>query len=500
MRSGPGRPIRRILTWPDIEPANSTQKDQPMRRTKIVCTVGPATSSPEMIRQVLEAGVDVFRLNFSHGNPDDHRKCVHRIRCAADDVGKPVAVLQDLPGPKIRIGKFKDGPVRLGVGDGFTLTADPVPGDRTRVSVNYARLADEVRSGQRLLLADGVVELRIEAVEPPEIRCRVLLGGTLSDHKGITVPRGATGIAAFTENDRDLLLAGLDMGVDMAALSFVRNRADVMSARRLLDSRGSGLPLMAKIEKPEAVEALDDILPAVEALMVARGDLGVEIPYQDVPLVQKDIIAKALHAARPVVTATQMLRSMVESPRPTRAEAADVANAVLDGSDAVMLSEESATGAYPVEAVRALAAIAEQAEARLFQRTPHGIHERSGIPDVSEALSHASCVLALEAGAKAIVCCTRSGHTARMAARHRISVPIIAVSPEESTVRRLALVWGVKPVLCDEFDSTDGMIRTSLDAARTAGGLSSGDHIVVIGGSPSAGPGHTDFLRVAAVP
>ena len=478
-----------------------------MRRTKIVCTVGPAIGSPEMIGQVLEAGVDVFRLNFSHGTPDDHMRIVRHIRSAADGLGKPVAILQDLPGPKIRIGTFQHGPVHLGAGEDFILTTEPAPGSRTRVSVNFARLPEEVRPGQRLLLADGLVELRIEAVEPPDIRCKVLLGGSLSDHKGITVPRGATGIDAFTEKDRELLLEGLDMGVEMAALSFVRNRDDVLRARKVLDGRGSGLPLMAKIEKPEAVDALDDILPAVDALMVARGDLGVEIPYQDVPLVQKDIIAKALRAARPVVTATQMLRSMIESPRPTRAEAADVANAVLDGSDAVMLSEESATGAYPVEAVRALASIAEQAEARLFQRTASGNPERRagnperrGIPGVSDAISHASCVLALEAGAKAIVCCTRSGHTARVAARHRISVPIIAVSPEVATVRGLALVWGVKPVLCAEFETTDGMIRTSLDAAREAGGLSRGDLIVIVGGSPSAGPGHTDFVRVAAVP
>jgi len=260
-------------------------------------------------------------------------------------------------------------------------------------------------------------------VEPPDIRCKVLLGGSLSDHKGSTVPRGATSINAFTERDRELLLEGLDMGVEMAALSFVRNRDDVLRARKLLDDQGSSLPLMAKIEKPEAADALDDILPAVDALMVAGGDLGVEIPYEDVPLVRKDVIAKALQAARPVVTATQMLRSMVDNPRPTRAEAPDVANAVLDGSDAVMLSEESATGAYPVEAVRALASIAEQAEARLFQRTTHGDPGRREIPEVSEAISHASCVLAVEVGAKAIV-----------------------------------------------------------------------------GGSPSAGPGHTDFVRVAAVP
>lgn len=410
-----------------------------MRRTKIVCTMGPAIRSPEMIRQVLVAGVDVFRLNFSHGTPVGHRRSIQRIRYAADDLGKPVAILQDLPGPKIRIGTFQHGPVHLGAGDDFTLTTEPVPGSRARVSVNYAGLTDEVQPGQRLLLADGLVELRIEAVEPPEIRCKVLLGGSLSDHKGITVPRGAKGINAFTAKDQELLLEGLDMGVEMAALSFVRNRDDVLRARELLDDRGSSLPLMAKIEKPEAVDALDEILPAVDALMVARGDLGVEIPYEDVPLVQKDMIAKALRTARPVVTATQMLWSMVDNPRPTRAEAADVANTVLDGSDAVMLSEESATDVYPVESVRALASIAEQAEARLFQRKVHGDPARREIPDVSEAISHASCVLALEAGAKAIVCCTRSGHTARVAARHRISVPIIAVSPEVATVRRLAL-------------------------------------------------------------
>jgi len=471
-----------------------------MRRTKIVCTVGPSIGSPELIRQVLEAGVDVFRLNFSHGSPDEHRHCVNLIRTAAEDLAKTVAVLQDLPGPKIRIGKFKDRAVYLRVGERFNLTTAPVLGDKNSVSVNYSQLAEEVCPGQRLLLADGMIELNIEAVEPPNIRCKVLLGGLLSDHKGITVPRGAMGIAAFTGKDRTLLLEGLNMGVDMAALSFVRTRDDVMAARSLLDSRGSNLPLMAKIEKPEALEALDEILPVVDALMVARGDLGVEIPYEDVPLVQKDIITKALRAARPVVTATQMLRSMVESPRPTRAEAADVANAVLDGSDAVMLSEESATGAYPVEAVKALVAIVRKAEQSLFHRKVYGVGEPNRLRGVSGAISHASSILALEAGAKAMVCCTRSGHTARLAARHRISVPIIAVSPELSTVRRLSMVWGVKPILCDEFDTMDGMIRTSINVARETNHLCTGDRIVIVGGSPAAGPGHTDFMRIATVP
>lgn len=290
------------------------------------------------------------------------------------------------------------------------------------------------------------------------------------------------------------------MGVSMAALSFVRSEEDVLQARRLLDEHQSDLPLMAKIEKPEAVDKLDELLQCVDSLMVARGDLGVEIPFQEVPLIQKDIIYKSLCAARPVITATQMLSSMVESPRPTRAEAADVANAVLDGSDAVMLSEESAMGAYPVEAVRALAAIAEQAESRLFEHRPFIDIQNKKQFSISEAIGHAACVLSQDAGAKAIVCCTRTGHTARLVARYRPVVPIIGVSPGMETVRRMALVWGVRPVLCDDFKSIDGMIQTSLDAARQSGELDSGSRIVIAGGSPAAGPGHTDFLRVAVVP
>ncbi len=471
-----------------------------MRRTKIVCTVGPAIDSEGRLRQVVEAGADVFRLNFSHGTPDEHRNRVAMIRAVERDLGKPIAILQDLPGPKIRIGTFQAGLIHLSVGAHFTLTTEEVNGDKRRVSVNYNRLAEEVNPGQHLLLADGIIELQIDAVEPPEIHCTVILGGPLSNQKGSSVPRGALSISAFTDRDRELLLAGIDMGVSMAALSFVRSEEDVMQARRLLDEHQSDLPLMAKIEKPEAVDKLDELLQCVDSLMVARGDLGVEIPFQEVPLIQKDIIYKSLCAARPVITATQMLRSMVESPRPTRAEAADVANAVLDGSDAVMLSEESAMGAYPVEAVRALAAIAEQAESRLFEHRPFVDIQNKKQFSISEAIGHAACVLAQDAGAKAIVCCTRTGHTARLVARYRPVVPIIGVSPGMETVRRMALVWGVRPVLCDDFKSIDGMIQTSLDAARQSGELDSGSRIVIAGGSPAAGPGHTDFLRVAVVP
>lgn len=468
-----------------------------MRRTKIVCTVGPAIDSSEMLRRIIEAGADVLRLNFSHQTPAEHRARVTRIREIEREVGKPIAILQDLPGPKIRIGTFQSRSIQLAVGARFTLTTADVPGDNQRVSVNYPQLANEVQPGQHLLLADGVVELQIDAVSPPDIHCTVLLGGQLSDQKGIAVPRGTLSVSAFTARDQTLLLEGLDMGVTMAALSFVRSPADIMAARRFLSERQTALPLMAKIEKPEAVDMLDEILEVADSIMVARGDLGVEIPFPEVPLIQKDIILKSRRAATPVITATQMLRSMVESPRPTRAEATDVANAVLDGTDAVMLSEESAMGAYPVEAVRALAAIAKAAESRMFLDRPFLDFPACDGASISAAIGYSACVLAHDAGAEAIVCCTRTGHTARLVARHRPATPIIAVSPSQETVRRLALVWGVKPVLSDEFKSIDGMIRMSLDAAQGSGWVAPDARVVITGGSPSAGPGHTDFLRVA---
>ena len=470
-----------------------------MRRTKIVCTVGPATESAERLRQIIEVGADVLRLNFSHGTLDEHQATVRRIRAIAAEVGKPVAILQDLPGPKIRIGTFRDGSIQLSMGGRFTLTTADVPGDQERVSVNYPQLPSEIRPGQTLLLADGMIELQIEAVAPPEIHCRVVLGGALSSRKGVTVPRGALSLAAFTEQDQTLLLSGLKMGVDLAALSFVRSSTDIASARQFLEARQADLPLMAKIEKLEALEVLDDIIAAVDYVMIARGDLGVEIPLAEVPLIQKDLIVKAIGAGKPIVTATQMLRSMVDSPRPTRAEAADVANAVLDGSDAVMLSEESAVGAYPIEAVRVLAQIVETAEKRLLAQNPSVGVSRGESRDTSEAIGHAACLLALEAGAAAIICCTRTGRTAQLIAKHRSATPIIAVSPHEKTVRRLMLTWGVRPTFSEEFESTDAMIKAALEAARGTGLISPGDKVVIVGGAPSAPPGHTDFLRVATL-
>jgi pyruvate kinase len=451
------------------------------------------------LRQVIEAGADVLRLNFSHGTDAEHQETARRIRAVSAEVGKPVAILQDLPGPKIRLGAFREGTIQLSTGDQFTITTAEVLGDQQRVSVSYARLADEVRPGQTLLLADGTVELKIEAVTPPDIRCRVIVGGVLSNHKGVAVPRGTLSVSAFTEQDRVHLLTGLDMGIDLVALSFVRSPADIIAARAFLEGHAADLPLMAKIEKLEALEAVDDLLSVVDAVMIARGDLGVELTPAEVPLVQKDLIAKAMRVAKPVITATQMLRSMVDSPHPTRAEATDVANAVLDGTDAVMLSEESAVGAYPVEAVKVMAQIARAAETRLMaQRAATILSPQQGL-NTSAAIGHAACLLAHEAGAAAILCCTRTGRTAQLVAQYRPTTPIIAVCRHETTVRRLMLTWGVTPVFATDFDSIDAMIAAACDVAQGTELVAPGDRVVIVGGAPSAPPGYTDFLRVTTI-
>lgn len=449
-----------------------------------------------MLRKLVEAGTDVFRLNFSHGTVAGHQSIMRRIRAVAEEIEKPVAILQDLPGPKIRLGVFKDGSVELHAGDRFSLTADEVPGDHTHASVSYSKLPEEVRPGQSILLADGTVELEVESVTPPNIVCRVVLGGTLTSHKGVSVIGGTLNLRAFTERDQELLLYGIEASVDLVALSFVRSPVDIQSARSFLAAHRAKLPLMAKIEKLESLDSIDEILAVADSIMVARGDLGIEVPIAQVPHIQKELISKAIQAAKPVVTATQMLRSMVENPRPTRAEVADVFNAVLDGSDAVMLSEESAVGAYPVEAVKVLAETAEVAEARIFAQRPFAFPSPTGSVSDSEAIAHAASLVARQAKATAIICCTRTGQTARLVAKYRPVQPIVAVTPETQTVRQLMLVWGVQPILSEEFTSIDTMIKAAMELASKKGVIMPGDKVVIVDGAPSAPPGQTDFLRV----
>jgi pyruvate kinase len=465
-------------------------------RTKIVCTIGPASESEHAIESMIRCGMNVARLNFSHGTQEGHRKKIRTIRKISDKLGIPVAILQDLGGPKIRIGTVAEPGVRLEVGDTFVLTSEPVESGTFRVSVSYPQLPGEVREGDTILLADGMLELKVVSVREPDIYCHVVQGGILTSHKGINLPSRTVGLPALTEKDKIDLLFGISEGVDYVAASFVRDPEDVLRVKNIIHENGGDIPLVAKIEKHEAVKNLDDILDAADGVMVARGDLGVEIPLAEVPLIQKRIIKAANLKGKPVITATQMLRSMVDSPRPTRAEATDVVNAVLDGTDAVMLSEETAMGGYPVEAVRFMVNLLQSAE----KGFPHG-HYLAMRPEtlVSPSVAHASCVLAAHLNAAAIVPNTQSGLTAIHISRFRPSCPILALSPHVSTARRLCLYWGVKPRVIAKPKDTDDMIDNAAKSVRDSGYVSSGDVVVITAGHPVWVPGTTNMIRVKKI-
>jgi pyruvate kinase len=468
-----------------------------MPRTKIVCTIGPAPRSPAVLERLIRAGMSVARLNFSHGTLEEHARVVSAVRDLADRLDRPVAILQDLPGPKLRVGEIEGGAVTLEAGSTVTLTGRPVPGTDRLVSVSEPTLAAAVRPGDALLLSDGDLELEVLAVSGGDIHCRVVIGGRLASRKGINVPARSIGAASLTDEDRAALAFGLRQGVDYVALSFVRSAADVREARALIDRQGARTPLVAKIEKRQALEGIDAILEQVDGIMVARGDLGVETPLAEIPRVQKMLIAKANRAGKPVITATHMLRSMVESRRPTRAEVTDVANAILDGTDAVMLSEETAVGRYPVEAVATMVEIAGAIEASF----PHDAwSDRMGeAGSVTEAVGRAACAVAAEIGAGAIVACTRSGSTARLIARHRPSARILAPTPREETYRRLALVWGVTPLRCAEAEATDRLLQEARRAVKATGLLQPDDVVVLTAGAPTDPAGTTNLIKVEAL-
>ncbi|MFH1278913.1 MAG: pyruvate kinase [Candidatus Eisenbacteria bacterium] len=468
-----------------------------MNRTKIVCTVGPATRSPEMLRMLFDAGMNVARLNFSHGTREEHGEVIDRLRRIGEEGGRSLAILQDLAGPKIRIGPIAKGSVDLEPGDALVLTARDVPGDGREVSLTYKELPGDVRPGDSLLLSDGQIELVVEETRAPDIRCRVVIGGPLSSHKGINLPARSVHAPILSDKDRADLAFGLGRGVDFVALSFVRSAKDVAEARCFMEEFGRSAPIIAKIEKHEAVDRMHEIVGAVEAVMIARGDLGVEIPIERVPRVQKDLIAEANRAGKPVITATQMLRSMVESPRPTRAEVTDVANAILDGSDGVMLSEETAVGRYPAEAVAMMAKIAAETE-RYFPYDTWAVRygDAPGVT-VEEAVAHSACEMASRIGAAAIVTWTGSGSTTRLVAKHRPRQPVLAVTPDEETYRRLALIWGVVPV-CIPRGGSDGDWRAeAVRVARESGLVRSGEPVVVTAGLPLHVPGTTNLIHVA---
>ncbi|HUP70868.1 MAG TPA: pyruvate kinase [Acidimicrobiales bacterium] len=467
------------------------------RRANIVCTLGPRSSSYSDVLALAAAGMDVARLNFSHGSHDDHAALIENVRAASDQVGRPIAVLQDLQGPKIRVGRFEGGRVELASGDGFVLTATPVLGDGCRASVSYSSFPSDVGEGDVVLLDDGRLKLEVRHIDGPDVHCKIIHGGLLSDHKGLNLPDAVLSVAAMTDKDAADLDFGMSMGVDYVAVSFVQTAADLIAVKAAIAARGKQVPLVAKIERRQAVADFDAISDHADAVMIARGDLGVEMLTEEVPAVQKDLIARCNTKGIPVITATQMLDSMVHSPRPTRAEASDVANAVLDGSDAVMLSAETATGAFPVEAVQTMDHIITVIEAcsgprwDLKRRKPDFVYPRA------LAVGYSACHAAELVGARAIVCLTQSGETAKMVARFRPRQPIIAVSSSVETYRRSSLVWGVNAVLSRPFErDIDDAVAEVVASLEQLGAVARGDSLVLTAGLPFSGRSETNMLRI----
>jgi len=463
------------------------------RHSKIVCTIGPVTRTPRIIRKLIDAGMDVARLNFSHGTHEEHAENIAALREAAMLMKKPIAILADLQGPKIRTGALAGGgSVALRTGQKFVITTAKVLGDSTRVNTTFRPLPHEVKTGDRILLSDGLIELRVERVSGHEVQCHVVNGGILGEHKGINLPGVQLHVPALTEKDRVDLRFALKQGVDYIAVSFVRRAEDVVLAKSLIRRAKKDTPVIAKLEKPEAIENLEEILRASDGVMVARGDLGVEMNPERVPVVQKNIIARAREFRRPVITATQMLESMTENPRPTRAEASDVANAIFDGSDAVMLSAETATGRYPVEAVSMMARIIEQAEESIHEYPRPATQERLKVPEtVAELVCHASRELHM----KLIAVFTHSGFTARLVSRYRPLVPIVAFSPEAHTRRRMALLWGVTSRSISDIKKIDGLAMIAEKRLMEERLVRKGDVIGIVAGTPMGIRGTTNFMK-----
>ena len=467
------------------------------RRTKIVATIGPATESPERIRELIQAGATTFRLNFSHGDHSEHAERIITIRQVAHELGAHIGILQDLQGPKIRLGRFEEGPITLAKGDQFALTAKQVRCNQTVATVTYDKLAEEVSAGSRILLDDGRVEMKVERVDAVDqtLHCSVTVPGVLSNNKGVNFPDVQLSVRALTPKDRQDLAFGLQQGVDWVALSFVRNPSDMQEIRELIRKHGHTTPVIAKIEKFEAIDQIDAILPLCDGVMVARGDLGVEMPAEEVPLLQKDLIHKANSLGIPIITATQMLDSMASSPRPTRAEVSDVANAILDGTDAVMLSNETAVGDFPVEAVETMATIARRIE-RDYPQRPIDTHLPSTIPN---AISGAVSSIARQLNAAAILPLTKSGATAHNVSKFRPSTPILAITSEVNVARKLQLVWGVSPLLIETQKSTTATFTLAMAYAQELGVVKDGDLCVQTAGTLAGISGSTDLIKVGIV-
>jgi len=460
-----------------MAPGNVPWRTQP--KTKIVCTIGPVSQSEQQLQALLQAGVDVIRLNFSHGTQEEHAHVIDRVRRLARQFDSPVAILQDLAGPKVRIGTFADGTVTLKPGESFTLTTRAIEGTSHQVSVSYSNLPQEVKRGDTLLLADGAVVLEVQNIDNEDIHCRVIVGGRLSAHKGVNCPSGLFRLPILGQKDLHDLQFGIERGVDYIGLSFVRTAEDVRIAKAEIARQGGNVPIIAKIETQAALAHIDEILAIADGIMVARGDLGIETPLSRVPLVQKQLITKAKQKAKPVITATQMLWSMVESPRPTRAEVADIANAVLDGTDALMLSEETAIGHYPLQAVQMMAAVADETERVGVQATNREESPEGVLLSEAEAVARAACEIASTLRAELIVTITLEGTTARLVAKYRPSQTILAVTSRSETYQRIALIRGVSPLLLSpDVTTREAMIEKAKERMRAYG--LQGKRIVIV--------------------
>lgn len=469
-----------------------------MRRAKIIATIGPASQSPSVLRQLIQAGMDVARLNFSHGTHETYGEIIQEIRTLSDELDKPVAVLQDLQGPKIRTGSLERGrPVKLKTGQSFKITTRPVVGNSALVSTSYESLPGDVKPGDRILLSDGLIHLRVFSTSKHQVRCEVLSGGALAENQGINIPGVIISAPPLTEKDLHDLDFGIEQKVDYIALSFVRRPVDLLSLKRKLQEKGSNIPVIAKLEKPQAIENLDAIMDACEGVMVARGDLGVEMSPERVPVIQKHIIKEANSKGKLVITATQMLESMVSRPLPTRAEASDVANAVFDGTDALMLSGETARGQFPIESVQMMAKI-------IFEAEKLGFHSdiqpgRGGTVTFPEAVCEAAYHAAHTIRAKAIIAFTQTGATAKMISKYRPAAEILAFTPHQQVVNRMSLFWGVKPMLMDEISNVDELIRELERLLLREKLVKKDDNLIILTGAPLMEKGHTSLMKLHAV-
>ncbi len=470
-----------------------------MRKTKIICTIGPASQSKEKLRQLMLAGMDVARFNFSHGTHEEHRVKYERVDQIRKELGLPVATLMDTKGPEIRLRKFEGGRVELKAGQTFILTTKEILGTGQMAAISYKNLKDDIEEGTTILVDDGLIEMKAEAIRGEEIICRVINGGVVSDHKGVNVPGAQLSIPYISEVDKADIEFGIQMGFDFLAASFVRCKEDILAIRSILDAHGSDMKVIAKIENMQGIDNLAEILAVSDGIMVARGDMGVEIPIEEVPVAQKKMIKRAVSQGKHVITATQMLESMIKNPRPTRAEATDIANAIYDGTTAIMLSGESAAGLYPVEAVKIMARIAESAEHDIDYR---GRMNNIGIEakkEITTAIAYATCTTAMDLNAAAIITVTMSGFTAAAISRYKPTCPIIGCTLNDRVCRQLNLLWGVSPLLMNQESDTEGLFAGAIAESKKAGLIKAKDVVVITAGVPLGIAGKTNMIRVVEV-